>query len=318
MERLTVSRDEKVVQSVDLSDAVLTIGRTPDNTLILEDTQVSRRHAELRRDAQGILLTDVGSTNGTFVDGTRLLPQQPFLLNEGQAGTIGPFHLFWRTVSSEESATLIEPPDPENPLRERPDLPAEAMEPGPEFRSGVQVTTAELPQDTPQRPRFPTPFPTGPRCQYLQDLPMMFEEDDFFNRFLLIFETLWEPLERRQDHIAMYFDPRTCPAVMLPWLATWLNLELNPHWPETRIRRILSEAMELYRWRGTRYGLTRLLEICTDITPTITEFPDQPHLIAIYMPLTSIDAAQRELVERLIQIHKPAHIGYTLRFSPEE
>ena len=165
------------------------------------------------------------------------------------------------------------------------------------------------------RPSFPAPFSTDQRCRYLRDMPMMFEDDDFFSRFLLIFETLWEPLERRQDHIAMYFDPQTCPAVMLPWLATWLDLELNPHWPEVRKRRLLSEAMELYRWRGTRYGLSRLLEICTGMTPTITEMADQPFSIDIVVSLQTDEAGQRELVERLIQAHKPAHVGYTLRFS---
>ena len=80
---------------------------------------------------------------------------------------------------------------------------------------------------------------------------------------LLIFEAIWEPLEQRQEHIAMYFSPSTSPARMLAWIAEWLNLELDPHWPERRRRELLREAMQLYWWRGTRYGLTRMLEVCT-------------------------------------------------------
>jgi phage tail-like protein len=44
----------------------------------------------------------------------------------------------------------------------------------------------------------------------------------------------------------------TSPASWLGWLASWLNLTVNPHWPEDRQRRLLDEVMELYRWRGRR------------------------------------------------------------------
>jgi phage tail-like protein len=313
MERLTVRLEERSVYSSELSDETLTIGRTPDNTVVLEHTLVSRHHAELRRTAQGLLLTDLGSTNGTFVDGTRLLPNQPFLLLEGQISAIGPFQVSWQTVSVEEARTVIEPQAPQAPNDEQPAVPPEGalVQAFHAEGSGSPTPIAEVPA----RPAFPMPIAAGPRCQYLRDLPMIFEDDDFFNRFLLIFETLWEPLERRQDQIAMYFDPHTCPAEMLPWLGTWLDLELNPHWPEIRQRHLLSEAVELYRWRGTRYGLSRLLEISTGIVPTILEPPDQPFFMNILVPIAAEETEQRELIERLIHTHKPAHVGYTLRFS---
>src|SRR5204862_3065515 len=57
-----------------------------------------------------------------------------------------------------------------------------------------------------------------PDSLYLYNLPDIFQENDFLRRFLLIFEDIWEPLEQRQDHTAMYLEPRTCPASFLPWL----------------------------------------------------------------------------------------------------
>jgi FHA domain/DUF1707 SHOCT-like domain len=48
---------------------VFTIGRAVDCDLVLRDQTVSRRHAELRRAGDGWMLTDLGSTNGTRVNG---------------------------------------------------------------------------------------------------------------------------------------------------------------------------------------------------------------------------------------------------------
>jgi transcriptional regulator with GAF, ATPase, and Fis domain len=50
----------------------LAIGKAPDNDLVLGDDTVSRHHCELIRTADGILVRDLGSTNGTRVDGTRV------------------------------------------------------------------------------------------------------------------------------------------------------------------------------------------------------------------------------------------------------
>jgi Protein of unknown function (DUF3662)/Inner membrane component of T3SS, cytoplasmic domain len=53
----------------------LVIGRLPDCGIVLADTNVSRRHAELRRVGDGVVLTDLGSTNGTRVNGTPVREQ---------------------------------------------------------------------------------------------------------------------------------------------------------------------------------------------------------------------------------------------------
>jgi pSer/pThr/pTyr-binding forkhead associated (FHA) protein len=51
---------------------VFSIGRSPDSDLSLGDITVSWRHAELRRDGQAWVLVDLGSTNGTRVNGWRV------------------------------------------------------------------------------------------------------------------------------------------------------------------------------------------------------------------------------------------------------
>jgi pSer/pThr/pTyr-binding forkhead associated (FHA) protein len=54
----------------DLVEQVVTVGRAPDNTIHVDDPSVSGRHAELRRADKTYQLRDLGSTNGTRVNGT--------------------------------------------------------------------------------------------------------------------------------------------------------------------------------------------------------------------------------------------------------
>lgn len=64
----------------------LTIGRTSDNQIVVNDPLASRRHARLVKSGEGLVLEDVGSANGTFVNGRR---EQRVALRERDIVTIG-------------------------------------------------------------------------------------------------------------------------------------------------------------------------------------------------------------------------------------
>ncbi len=57
------------------------IGREAGNEIVIEDPQVSRRHAQLTRQGNSYLIEDIGSTNGTYVNGKRVTA--PTLLANG-------------------------------------------------------------------------------------------------------------------------------------------------------------------------------------------------------------------------------------------
>lgn len=80
----------------------LTIGRSAPSELILDGTTVSRRHCRLDRQDDSIVLTDLESTNGTFVNGERV--GAPVVLQDGARVTIGAHALSYHRRSQQEMA----------------------------------------------------------------------------------------------------------------------------------------------------------------------------------------------------------------------
>lgn len=127
-----------------------------------------------------------------------------------------------------------------------------------------------------------------PRQSYLSYLPAVFSSDEetrrFLERFLSIFQTEWDELERRIEDSAALFDPKAVPAGRaLEWLAGWFALPLEGTWDSEQKRRLLEAAAGIYfgRWkvagandecmseveprsaarRGTAEGLRRFLRV---------------------------------------------------------
>ena len=59
-------------QRITLGDTPVTVGRLSECTVPLNDQNVSRRHAEIRPNRQNYVVVDLGSTNGTMVNGSRI------------------------------------------------------------------------------------------------------------------------------------------------------------------------------------------------------------------------------------------------------
>jgi len=93
------------------------IGRTDDNDVVVCDTEVSRNHARVFEADGGCFIEDLGSINGTFVNGEALSAQEPFLLKAGDVISIGSGELVFWDQSTEltgksaprEDKTVIKP-----------------------------------------------------------------------------------------------------------------------------------------------------------------------------------------------------------------
>jgi pSer/pThr/pTyr-binding forkhead associated (FHA) protein len=58
-----------------VGEQIISIGRTPVCTIVLADPNVSRNHAEIRPQGRGFIVVDLGSTNGSRVNGVRVREQ---------------------------------------------------------------------------------------------------------------------------------------------------------------------------------------------------------------------------------------------------
>ncbi|MEN9937089.1 MAG: hypothetical protein RLZZ387_3668 [Chloroflexota bacterium] len=78
---------------IPLESTLLTVGRGLNNDIILEDTRVSRHHAQLRYRARRFWVTDTGSTNGTFVNGEQVTERA---LRDGDIISLGGLELMFK------------------------------------------------------------------------------------------------------------------------------------------------------------------------------------------------------------------------------
>lgn len=71
-----------------LAEPVTSIGRWEDNDVVVDDRWVSRYHAQVRREEEKCIIEDLGSKNGTFVNGRRIT--EPTVLADGDEVQVTP------------------------------------------------------------------------------------------------------------------------------------------------------------------------------------------------------------------------------------
>lgn len=97
MARLREIRPDGTQREVDVDGALLTIGRASDNGLVIHDSRISRHHARLQARRGTLVLTDLGSTNGSRVNGARV---DEVVLGEGDRIELGDTVLVVESVSA--------------------------------------------------------------------------------------------------------------------------------------------------------------------------------------------------------------------------
>lgn len=96
-------RDQGTRFELDSHSDSFTIGRDTGNRVQLHDTEVSRRHAELRRNGDVFLVVDLGSSNGTFVNNQRVAQHQ---LASGDQVQIGRSVMLFTGLSESPSSNI--------------------------------------------------------------------------------------------------------------------------------------------------------------------------------------------------------------------
>lgn len=317
--RLIVSGPE-VSETVDLGTEVITIGRQAGVEVRLDHPLVSRRHAQVKCTAKGCQVMDLGSANGTNLNGVPLEAKAPTPLPPGGVIEIGPFKMVFEQIAVEPIAPP--PPPPPKPKKAPEPKPEPKPEEKPEPVKAVKPPSPPvLPPPPPPKdgaaPDYSQPPPglSMTQSRYLEYLPGIYQTD-FMSRFLAIFEAVLAPIEWTVDNFDLYLDPDTSPEEFTPWLANWFSITFDPTWSLEKQRTLLHESHKLFARRGTRWALARVLEIYTGTEPEIIDQDDkaEPFTFTVKIPFTE-DEVDRRLIEIIVDSSKPAHTNYSLLFK---
>ena len=192
------------------------------------------------------------------------------------------------------------------------------------------------------------------RRGYLEHLPAIYRRSDAVGRNLVrdlcfLFEHMFDSIDGNLSDGWRFYDPHVTPVDFLQWLASWTAFTVDLDWPEPQKRALIKRAVDLYRIRGTKRGLSLFLKLFTGHEPDIAEntWPfkgfrvegdgaeqgarialdsvvlppvDLAHCFVVTMPI-KFEEVTPELVIRIhaiIQLEKPAHTHYYLQFKEEK
>ena len=193
----------------------------------------------------------------------------------------------------------------------------------------VKITLQSDPmgEDTPQFEKLKVYFP---KETYLQYLPGIYQEDaqskELMQRYLSVFQTLMEGIEEKIENSHLLIDPQTSPnSEFLNWLSLWLGLKREKNWSDAQWSELLGKAMYFFKRRGTRAGLSELIELYTQVSdkdkkPIIIE-PFQVQceegkkifdlekytFCVIFKPNVLKNEEKLAAVKRIVKLWKPAH-----------
>lgn len=96
MPEIIVKYEDKVIERVVTEKKRITIGRTSDNDIVLDNRGVSRRHAQIEFNGPNAIIIDNDSLNGTFVNNRKVTEE---LLKDNDVITIGKYSLVFHNIS---------------------------------------------------------------------------------------------------------------------------------------------------------------------------------------------------------------------------
>ena len=155
---------------------------------------------------------------------------------------------------------------------------------------------------------------------YLDHLPAVFREDPFVGGLLNAVQSVFDDLAAKVDDIVRYLDPMTTDVEFLPWLSGWVALTLRADWSEETQRSFLQQIVPLYRDRGTRTGLQRMLTLYTGQPVEVDDdFEQVPHFFQVRLTLRESDPQllrqMQQIARAIIDQEKPAHTFYGLQLA---
>jgi phage tail-like protein len=157
-------------------------------------------------------------------------------------------------------------------------------------------------------------------------LPAVLAEDHFTRRFTAGLDEVLAPVVSTLDCLEAYVNPLLAPADFLDWVSSWFSEVLDEKWLAQRRRRFVTQAVEVFRTRGTPAGLRRELELSSGGRVQVSESggvawslkPEAelageavPRLV-VRVIVDDLATVNHAALDALIEAAKPAHVVHSL------
>gem|GEM_PF-542378 len=181
-------------------------------------------------------------------------------------------------------------------------------------------------------PEGQVPFERGtvagltPARALSDQLPSVLAEDDFCVRLCEALDEVSAPIYSVLDCLASYLDPELAPVDFLDWIAGWVGVQIDEHWPTERRRSLVRSAVRLYASRGTAAGLSEHVELYTGVAPEIHDsggcswsqtamspLPGSPDpYLVVRVEADDTESVDRRTLDRIVDGSRPAHVPATV------
>ena len=138
-----------------------------------------------------------------------------------------------------------------------------------------------------------------PKQTLIKFLPEIYDrsgsQDSFLERYLAVFQSLYEDVNRKIEQIPGYLEPAAADRENLEWIAEWIGVRNIGLWSLEQLRYLTAHAAGLYRKRGTRSAIAGFVKLYTRELPFIAEqhqimrFRNQEKLFQLYLSLYGND-----------------------------
>ncbi len=174
-----------------------------------------------------------------------------------------------------------------------------------------------------------------PKRSWTQYLPEIYqgENQSFLERYLGIFQSLYEDLDKNIREVSSYLEIDTADEEFLNWLAQWLGVEASYLWEEENLRQLLHHAMYLYSIKGTVESLKQIVQLKTGQLPYVVEqyeiepfckdisrmkllrqlYGEHPSMVTVCLPSDAATSNRMyQTILKLIETVKPAQVEINL------
>ena len=173
-------------------------------------------------------------------------------------------------------------------------------------------------------PRLASPHPIGPT------LPGLYQGEPFVERLCDALDEVLAPVLCTMDNLTSYLDVATAPGDLLPWLAAWTGMSVEPDQDAELQRRLLRRAVDLHGIQGTPRGIELAVEAVFGLRAEVQEtgaaswsmtpdspLPGSPQEAFVLRVFASADRpVDLKRLDLVVGALKPAHVVHRVEVVP--